>query len=85
MKNYDKIYDQLEKDILKAYSDCELLGDKLCVVHLEQRAIRYLINSEVKQLELSVPCLINIFIAEFPYKNWNECIELLKQRKPEWW
>jgi len=67
MKNYNKIIEQLEKDLEKAHSDCDLLKD------------------EVKQLELSRPSLINIFISELPHKNWNECIEILKTRKPEWW
>jgi len=85
MKNYDKILSQLEKDIEKARLDCELIGDKLCVVRLEQRAIRYLISSEVKSLELALSALINIFMSEFPQWDWNECIERLKIRKPEWW
>lgn len=85
MKDYNKIISQLEKDIEKAHTECELIIDKLCVVRLEQRATHYLVDSDVKNLELSCPALINIFMSKFPHKNWNECIEILKQRKPEWW
>lgn len=85
MKNYNKIFSQLGNDLAKAADDCELLKDILCVVRLEQRAIHFLIDSNIKNLKFSVSILISIFMAEVPHKNWDECLEILKKRKPEWW
>ena len=86
MRNYDKIISQLAKDLEKGHNDCDLLKDKICVVRLEQRAIHFLIDSETKELSsIALSSLINIFMSEFPHKDWDECIKLLQKRKPEWW
>jgi len=85
MKNYEERFKQAEKDLAEAADTVKFLKDTFCVIRLEQRAIHYLMDSGVKSLEISVSALINIFMAEIPHKNWNECLEILKERKPDWW